>query len=239
MYGKKYSIAIVDDLQDLVDSWTYLISEEGYLCEGFTSSDAFLTKYNNDIIFKKSLDLLILDLKIDERSGEDILQYLQKDNRQPRIQVIIASTRNEEFVKTKLLDLGADDFVDKTVGIQELLARIKARVRNIEPIVKSSKNTENEIKFINGGIEIEGNKISLTPNESKILELLVSEPDKLFSRVEIESKVYNHYTRLNDTNVVAVAISRMKKKLAKADEKYKDIIKSVWGRGWKFSELED
>jgi len=178
-------------------------------------------------------DLVLLDWMLPGMSGLEICrQVRQKSN----IPIIMLTARTEEVDKLLGLELGADDYVTKPFSLRELTARIRVVLRRTEP---DDENKTETIKV--GGLEInlnrhevwsEGKSISLTPTEFKILTLLLSNPGRVYSRLQLLDAAlgfaYEGYERSIDTHV-----SNLRKKI-EPDPVNPRYILTVYGTGYRF-----
>ena len=139
-----------------------------------------------------------------------------------------------------MLKLGADDFINKPFDIKEVIARVQAQLRRYKEF-SQSKSKDNKLKYKNIILDSESRRvfinkeeISLTVREFAILELLISNPNKVFTRGNLFETVWENEF-LGDDNTVNVHISNLRSKLSKADKDF-DYIKTVWGIGFKLKE---
>ena len=186
-------------------------------------------------------DAMILDLMLPGMNGEEVLGKMKKEY--PEIAVIISSARDDIQTRIAMLRAGADDYMIKPFDTEELLARLEAVLR------RSGKNPkgEREPEEASGGrvlrykdilmepedfrITVSGRDIRLTRREYLILELLMENPGKVFTKSNIYESVWNEEF-LGEDNAVNVHISNIRQKLAKVhgEETY---IETVWGIGFK------
>src|SRR5690606_716166 len=144
---------------------------------------------------RKALDespaLVVLDIMLPELNGYEVLQELQR--RGSRVPVVVLSAKGLESDKIIGLDLGADDYVTKPFGLQELLARIKAVLRR-----RYGRTGGAEVRFGDTVVDLEGKiatrggaQVDLTAQEFKLLAHLVSHPGRTFSREELLSAAWS------------------------------------------------
>lgn len=172
----------------------------------------------------ETYDLVLLDLGLPQRDGLTILRDLR--TRKDRTPVLIATARDAISDRIAGLDAGADDYVVKPYDVDELLARIRALIRRsagrAEPV------------FEHGGISIDpqthsasvdGNPVPLTAREWAVLEPLIARPGMIFSRAQLEEKLYSWKDGIS-SNAVEVYIHGLRKKLGQ------DLIQNVRGVGY-------
>lgn len=175
---------------------------------------------------EKNPDLIILDIMLPYKSGDEVLREIRKFSNAP---VIILSAKESIQMKVDLLKIGADDYVVKPFDLSELLARIETNLKRYvksfnQTIIYNYKNlTLNyDLKEVLVGEEL----IKLTSKEFEILYLLIKYPNKVFSKKNLYEAVWEDmYTYDNDT--INTHISNIRKKINI------DLIETVWGMGYK------
>ena len=163
---------------------------------------------------KESYSLVLLDLMIPKISGMEVMQHIRTHSTVP---IIIVSAKDTDADKTLGLGLGADDYITKPFSVTEVLARIKANIRRS---TQYSKPEEQEvlmmgdltINLTNYTVEKNGTKIDLTAKEFEILKLLVQNPQKVYTKEQMYSLIWND-AYLGDENAVNVHISRLRNKI--------------------------
>ena len=154
-------------------------------------------------------DLVVLDLGLPDLSGVDVLRRLRSWSRLP---VVVLSARDGSEDKVEALDLGADDYVTKPFGSEELLARIRAAARRAGsdlPVVEAGSLT---IDIPDRLVMRDGERVRLTPTEWGLLEALVRHPGRLVSQQDLLHEVWGpSYGR--ETNYLRVYVSGLRKKL--------------------------
>lgn len=160
-----------------------------------------------------SYDLVVMDLGLPDIDGIEVLQGLRGWSSVP---VIVLSAREAQWQKVDALDAGADDYVTKPFGMEELLARIRAALRRAEPAEGSSVPVVETPDFIidlaakrarKGGVEVR-----LTPTEWHLVEALVRRPGVLVPSTQLLAEVWGpHYER--ETNYLRVFFAQIRRKL--------------------------
>ena len=186
---------------------------------------------------ESEFDIVLLDLMLPGICGEELIKKIRAIRKMPII-VISAKTSVEDRIN--VLKLGADDFVCKPFDINEVLARIEAQLRRYKEFSNSSDS--DIITFKNMSVNkdsreviVNGDLINLTAREYNILELLISNPKKVFTRANIFESVWNS-SFLGDDNTVNVHVSNLRSKIA-AKDKNNEYIQTVWGIGFKMKEV--
>lgn len=222
------SILIVEDDNDINNMLRDLLISNGYKSESaFSGTEAIMR------MEKKSFSLVLLDLMLPGLTGEDVLEKIRKNNNETPI--IIISAKDDKQSKVLMLKGGADDYITKPFDTDELLARIEALLRR-----KGFQTTNEDDVVIYKDIilnrstldvSINGASVPLTKHEYLILELLMSNPKKVFTKNNIFENVWNEQF-FGEDNAINVHISNIRSKLSKTgtEEKY---IQTVWGIGFK------
>ena len=226
----KQKILIIEDDLEICSLLKEFLEESGYDIK--TSNTGI-----DGMRELKSLtyNLVILDLMLPYKSGDEILRELRSFSNMP---VIILSAKDMVHTKVDLLRLGADDYMTKPFDLNELLARIESNLRRCS----SDKNVKKSIltyKDINLNEEekkvtVNGNTLVLTSKEYGILFLLLSHPQKVFSKANLFESIWNE-EYFSEDNTLNVHISNIRNKLkgANPNEEY---IETIWGMGYKLHE---
>jgi DNA-binding response OmpR family regulator len=226
------NILVVEDDADINELLCNILIREGYNARG-----AYSGTEGKMCIEQHDYDIILVDLMLPGISGEDLICEIRKIKVMPII-VISAKTTQED--KINVLKIGADDFIGKPFDIYEVVARVDAQLRRYNEF-SSSKVKDNKYKYKNITLDVEAKEVcvnnkllSLTFREFAILELLMSNPKKVFTRGNIFKTVWNDEF-LGDDNTINVHISNLRSKLSKEDSKIK-YIQTVWGIGFKLLE---
>lgn len=230
-------ILIVEDDNDINHMLKDLLEQHGYeTAQAFSGTEALL------YIEKSHPSAVILDLMLPGMNGEELLAHIKKINQD--IAVIISSAKDAVQTKISLLRAGADDYIIKPFDTEELLARLEAVLRRSGKEMSVQQGLKNRVD--NGKklqykdiimepeefrITVSGTELALTRREYLILELLMENPGKVFTKNNIYESVWNE-EYLGEDNAVNVHISNIRQKLAKinGEETY---IQTVWGIGFK------
>lgn len=178
-------------------------------------------------------DIIILDLGLPDMDGITVCAHLREWTEIP---IIILSVRNQEQDKVKALDKGADDYLVKPFGIEELLARIRVALRHL-----AKSQGDHETVITSGPIEIDlarhivtrdGAEVKLTATEFKLLAYLASHTGKVLTHQNILSNVWGH-EYLDNVEYLRVFMSQLRKKL-ESDPKQPRYLLSEPGVGYRF-----
>lgn len=182
--------------------------------------------------------LILLDLGLPDIDGMEVLRRIREWSDIP---VIILSARQNESEKVLALDNGANDYITKPFGNDELLARIRSAIRIYHRISSSSeraffKNGELLIEYDKRLITVEGKRVHLTPIEYKIVVLLSQNAGKVMTHEQIIKKLWGPYS--SDSQILRVNVANIRRKLEKnpADPQY--IITEV-GVGYLMTEASE
>lgn len=183
---------------------------------------------------ENDLSLLILDLMLPFQSGDMVLQKIRAFSDIP---VIVVSAKSDTRSKIDLIKTGADDYITKPFDLDELLVRVEAVLRRYEG--NNSRSQENQkLQFKNltldltsGIASVCGKNMTLTVKEFSILELMLKNPHKLWSKSNIFESVWGE-NYLSDDNTVKVHMSNIRSKLKKLDSDT-EYIETVWGMGYR------
>ncbi len=156
-------------------------------------------------------DIVLLDLRLPDLDGFEVCRRLRERSRVP---IIVVSARGEEVDRVVGLELGADDYVVKPYGLRELVARIRAVLRRLEPAPVEGPRRVNglEVDPRTRRASLDGRELLLTPREFDLLALLASEPGAALSRTRIFEEVWE--TRwYGSPKTIDVHIAALRKKL--------------------------
>jgi len=229
-------ILLVEDEKKLANSLQKGLQEEGHAVEVFhNGEEAELEGLVNDY------DLVILDWRLPGRDGRQILQRWRKEDRQ--FPVLMLTALGDLDHRIEGLDSGADDYMSKPFSFEELLARIRALGR------RSSNTLKQEITQI-GPVELDSRRhlvkicsqeLQLRPKEFSLLELLINDPESVYSKTQIAERVWGSSYYVSD-NTIEATISTLRQKLSDTlsscgeidfDSK-SQVIETVRGAGYRF-----
>ncbi len=222
----KAPILIIEDNTDINNLVCEALSKAGYCCtQAFSGTEGLL------LIKNDTFSLVFLDLMLPGMDGEQVLAEIKQIYDIP---VIVMSAKDSIDTKINLLDAGADDYITKPFDIKELVARTGALLRRFSNNTQDRSETVNykELELDRDGfaIRINGTALDLTKHEYKILELLLLNPDKVFSKQEIYDYAWEDLY-IGEDKTINVHISNIRKKLkAFTDTEY---IDTVWGIGFR------
>lgn len=202
------TILIVEDDPHIQKSLTRLFQSEGYgveVCgDGRSAMNAFR---------KATPTAVILDLILPVLSGKDVCREIRRESAYPAI--VVVSGRTDEFDKTLLLELGADDYVTKPFSPAELLARVKAAIRRLQDSANPWDRIcfgEAFVDFIKMRASVSGNPVCLTASEFKVLKILAHNTDRVIRRSEILTELFEDEACC-ESRIVDNVILKLRQKL--------------------------
>ncbi|MGB1071839.1 MAG: response regulator [Planctomycetota bacterium] len=226
----KAKIIVVEDEADILDVIEYNLTREGFKVLGFRDGEQGL-----EAIKGEEPQLVLLDLMLPGIDGIEICKKVKEDPLTRDVPVIMITAKTEESDVVLGLGVGADDYVSKPFSPKELVARVKAVLRRAplkETVAKSDRITIDGFVIDNTRHEvtIDGEPVTMTATEFKMLHFLASHPGRVFSREQLLSKVVGSDTVVIDRNV-DVHIRSIRKKLG---ENHRSLIDTVRGVGYRF-----
>ena len=218
-------ILIVDDellIREVIKEYCV---HEGYLV--FEADDG---QKAIDIISKEEIDCVILDVMMPHLDGFSACKEIKKSKDIP---IIILSARSQEFDKLYGFDLGIDDYVVKPFSPKELIARIKAVLNRSKKAEDVYRYEDLMIDFKSRFVTIEGKEIFLTPKQYELLHYFIKNKNTALSREQILNQVWG-YDFFGDDRTIDSHIKILRNSLGK----YRDLIMTVRGMGYKFAPKE-
>lgn len=221
-------ILIVEDDAGLRQGLEINLRLEGHETSQAADGDEAIRLFHSE-----SPDLLLLDLMLPKKSGFEVLDYIRKYSKTP---VILLTARGAETDKVRGLRSGADDYVTKPFGLQELFARVDAVLRRSE--VGHGDVFEDELIRLDPSTrEAEANKqqLKLSPKEFDLLMYLFKNRDRVVPRDELLSRVWNYRVDLNlNSRTVDTHVTRLRRKLQKAVGTESELIVGVAKVGYRY-----
>jgi len=225
------TIAIIDDDIHIGDMLTEVLSQEGYaVLRAYSGTEALY------LLSQHKPDLILLDLMLPKMSGLEVCQQIREFSDVP---VIMLTAKGEDMDKILGLEYGADDYITKPFNILELKARIKAILRRTSPD-KDKKNASViesgnlRIDRENRRLSISGREINLTSKEFELLDFLVSNPGKVYSRTELLHIIWGKTDR-SDERTVDVHVRRLREKI-EPNPSEPVYVQTKWGVGYFYQE---
>ena len=223
-------ILIVEDEEMIARLIRIGLEKAGYSCECVYDGKAAA-----DLLEEKRYDLILLDIMLPKHDGFEVCQQIREFSNVP---IIMLTAKGEDMDKILGLEYGADDYVTKPFNILEVKARIKAIIRRAgskqEKQEKAKTVEVGELKLDCEGrrVFISGKEINLTAKEFDVLELLVFNPNKVYSRENLLNIVWG-YEYPGDVRTVDVHIRRLREKI-EANPSEPKYVHTKWGVGYYF-----
>lgn len=201
------TVLVVDDEPQIVRALRINLSARGY---------DVLTAYDGKTALRVAVDekpdVVVLDLGLPDLDGVDVIAGLRGWTSMP---IIVLSARTESALKVEALDAGADDYVTKPFGMDELLARLRAAVRRAttqtveDPIVTTATFT---VDLAVKKVHRDGAEVHLTPTEWGLLEILARNPGRLVSQKQLLQDVWGP-THVGESQYLRVYLAQLRRKL--------------------------
>lgn len=180
--------------------------------------------------------LIILDLMLPDMDGFEVCKRIREEKDIP---IIMVTAKKNDIDKIHGLGLGVDDYVTKPFSPSELVARVKAHIARFERLVGSTGLANNVIEIRGLKIDktdrrvyVDGEEKVFTNKEFDLLEFLASNPNKVFSKDELFSRIW-HMESIGDIATVTVHIKKIREKI-EFDTSKPQYIETVWGVGYRF-----
>ena len=182
---------------------------------------------------EQEISMVLLDVMMPKVDGFEVCRRLRKTSMVP---IIMITARGEDYDKIMGLDIGADDYVIKPFSASEVMARVRAVLRRIQPQEPATKNSLSmDNLFINldkYAVQIDGEEVPLTKKEIELLWTLAKNHTKVFSRDNLLDSIWG-IDYFGDSRTVDSHIKRLRAKLDKFEHEKWD-IKTIWGVGYRF-----
>ena len=182
---------------------------------------------------EQEISMVLLDVMMPKLDGFEVCRRLRKTSMVP---IIMITARGEDYDKIMGLDIGADDYVIKPFSASEVMARVRAVLRRIQPQEPASKNSLSmDNLFINldkYAVQIDGEEVPLRKKEIELLWTLAKNHTKVFSRDNLLDSIWG-IDYFGDSRTVDSHIKRLRAKLDKFEHEKWD-IKTIWGVGYRF-----
>lgn len=198
-------IFIVEDDKSICMELVEILENEGYAASYLTDFE-----HSKEKILAARADLILMDINIPGINGRNLLKEIRKESDIP---VIMVTSRTSEMDEVLSMSYGADDFITKPYNPTILLLRIAAVLKRMEGSQNAASYRGAEVNFSKGTIRLGEKELVLTKNEMIIFQRLLSSKDKIVSRDEIMTDLWDNEEYVND-NALTVNISRLRTKLA-------------------------
>lgn len=221
-------IFCVEDDNGIRELMIYTLNAAGFEAKGFTCGDPLF-----DAIRAERPQLILLDIMLPGEDGISILKKLRMQPQTKGIPVIMATAKGTEYDKVIGLDLGADDYLAKPFGMMEMVSRIKAVLRRVNPAEaeKCIKTGELELDLEKHVVMKSGERIQLTLKEYELLRTFMENPERVFTRDRLLEIVWG-MDYVGETRTVDVHIGTLRTKLGECG----NYIETVRGVGYRMED---
>ena len=228
-------VLVVDDEPSIVTLLTFNLEKEGYKVTSAEDGQIGL-----DLALKQSFDFIILDVMLPSVDGIAITQKLRQEKIDTPI--LILTAKDDQVDRIIGLEIGADDYLTKPFSPREVLARMKAIFRRIEP--RNNQIVEAEPESLSSGqitanltnyqVTVDGRPIELTPKEFELLVYFMKRKDHVIDRDTLLDRIWN-FDFAGQSRIVDVHVSHLREKIER-DPKHPKYLITVRGFGYKFQE---
>lgn len=220
-------ILVVEDGRAVQRALRRLLESEGFAVEISADGTGAI-----EAVKRLKPDLVLLDLGLPGIPGRDVCRQMKE--LAPALPIIIVSAKNDEWDKVMLLELGADDYVTKPFSPRELLARARAALRRNQPSPAAERATFGNVVVDFAKMEVmrNGELVTLTAQEFKVLKFFTQNPERVISREELLNEVWG-YTNYPSTRTVDNHVLKLRQKLEKEADAPK-FFRTVHTVGYKF-----
>ncbi len=227
-----YKILLVDDEADILEFISYNLRKEGFLVTTASNGDEALK-----IARAELPHLIILDVMMPGMDGIETCEEIKKIPSLANTLIAFLTARGEDYSQIAGFDAGADDYIAKPIKPKVLVSRIRALLKRFTPLTTNPDSFPSGIitigtvaidreRFV---VTVRGEEMLLPKKEFELLELLVSKPDKVFTREEIYSAIWGDNIIVGD-RTIDVHIRKLREKIGQ------DNIRTIKGVGYKFVE---
>ncbi len=225
--GKR--ILVVDDEARIRDLIRQYLQFEGYTCMEAQNGRQAVSLCVEQ---REPFDLIIMDIMMPEMDGLEAMRQIRKTLDIP---ILLLTAKGEEYDKVMGFDFGADDYVVKPFSPRELMARIRVMLRRMTPRETVASDIYRyqtlSVNFSAYEVKIGENKVVLTPKEFELLSYFIKNKGVVLNRETLLHKIWG-YQFAADTRTVDTHIKMLRNNL----KEYRDLIKTVWGVGYRYDE---
>jgi two-component system KDP operon response regulator KdpE len=223
-------ILVVDDEPNIIGTIAPLLRSKGYDVLTAMTGRAALEAQERD-----TPDLVVLDLGLPDMDGVDVCVAIRQSSGIP---ILVLSARGAESDKVRALDAGADDYVTKPFGAEELLARVRAALRRVDTVSPASES------IVRGGLVIDrtrfrvlrdGEEVRLTPKEFELLTYLAQSPGRVLTHRTILKAIWGPHAG-DQPEHLRVLVGSLRKKIEPNPASPKYILTEPWV-GYRFADL--
>lgn len=232
----QHRILIVEDERGLTQSLSWYFNREGY--------ETIVAHDSNDGLRKAQTilpDVILLDVMLPGLDGLKVCQQLRTGERTQKIPVIMITAKTEENDQVVGYAMGADDYVAKPFSNKILLQKVKVLLRRSQAPAESGDVIEHlgiKLDRVRHKVTCHGTTLDLTPTEFKLLECMVRQPGRAFTRHQLMDAAIGEGAIVLE-RTIDVHVKTLRKKLADAARSEDDLIETVRGVGYRFKEAAE
>lgn len=223
----KLKILVVDDESRMRKLVKDFLEREGYLVVEAADGEEALTCFYE----QKDIELIVLDVMMPKMNGWEVCEEVRVNSKIP---IIMLTAKSEEKDELKGFNLGVDEYISKPFSPKILVARISAILRR-SSVIEEDENLEVNGILVNKGahtVEIDGAPVELSYKEFELLCYFIENKGLALSREKILNNVWN-YDYFGDARTIDTHVKKLRSKMGDKGE----MIKTVWGMGYKFEEI--
>jgi len=219
-------VLVVDDEPQILRALRINLTARGYEVSAAADGRTAL-----DLAASKHPDVVVLDLGLPDMDGVEVIRGLRGWTQLP---IIVLSARQDSDEKVLALDAGADDYVTKPFGMDELLARLRAAVRRAAPVESEAVVEAGSFTVDLGArrTSVAGVEVRLTPTEWHVLEVLVRHSGRLVTQRQLLKEVWGPAYE-KETNYLRVYLAQLRRKLEPDPARPRHLL-TVAGQGYRF-----
>ena len=233
MNWNEYRLLLVDDEEDILEFLCYNLKNEGFVIHTASNGIDALK-----LVAKVKPHLVLLDIMMPGMDGIETCEEIRKLKNLERTLVVFLSARGEDYSQIAGFDAGGDDYITKPIKPKLLVSKIKSLLKRAD-VLSNTEDSAKDLKIVSGDLTIDreryivilkGVEIFFPRKEFELLSLLISKPDKVFSREEIFDNIWGDNIVVGD-RTIDVHIRKLREKLGD------DYIKTIKGIGYKYVKL--
>ncbi|WP_145318008.1 response regulator transcription factor [Paenibacillus xylanexedens] len=227
----RYTVLIADDEPEIVELLQLYLEKDYTIKTAVNGAEALQT------IRSTQIDLVILDIMMPVMDGLQLIKQIRATHHMP---VLFLSAKSQDHDKILGLGLGADDYIAKPFNPLEIVARVEALLRRVNHFDATEIPAAKEQNLVLGDLTLDrsqcilfrsGSPVTLTSTEYKIMELLLDQPGRVFTRKKIYEAVWGDYYAHEDSTIM-VHISNIREKIER-DSRQPEYLKTIRGLGYK------
>jgi two-component system response regulator ChvI len=227
------TIAFVDDDENILASTAIALEAEGFRVKTYTDGAIALKE-----LLAHPPDLAILDIKMPQMDGLEMLTRLRRHSNLP---VILLTSKDQEFDELLGLKMGADDYIKKPFSLRLLIERIRTILRRQEAMRAPASEQDTSARIVRGELVLDttrhqctwrGEPVVLTVTEFLILKALAERPGHVKSREQLMTTAYNDQVYVDDRTIDS-HIKRMRRKFREVDSEFSG-IETLYGVGYRY-----